>query len=132
MITLSLKEVLFKRPFYQAPVLLLSPRYDFNEGTLRTINSEYNAITSWVEVGLFKKRTVFFIPYSKSDCRPLAIKKHFKCRRKVDNTGNLEYNCKRVFDRILLPRRELKIRRAAKIFDKLGGAFGYVVKHLNV
>ncbi|XP_078374513.1 uncharacterized protein LOC144658064 [Oculina patagonica] len=41
--------VSFKQPFYQAPVLLLSPRHKWNKGQEGKINPENNAITSWVE-----------------------------------------------------------------------------------
>ena len=51
--TLSLKDISFKRPFYQAPVLLLSPEHKWNKGKSGKINPENNAITSWVEVSIF-------------------------------------------------------------------------------
>ena len=49
-VTLYLQDVSFKRPFYQAPVLLLSPSHKWNKGNALSINPDNNAITSWVEV----------------------------------------------------------------------------------
>ena len=73
MLIFSLKEVLFKRPFYQVPVLLLSPRQDHYEGKLGTVNPEYNAITTWVEVSLFKQRKICLF--------------HVNCWRALDETA---------------------------------------------
>ncbi|CAH3038596.1 unnamed protein product, partial [Porites lobata] len=43
------ENVAFKQPFYQAPVLLLSPSHKFNRDNLQSVDPANNAITSWVE-----------------------------------------------------------------------------------
>ncbi|KAJ7393390.1 hypothetical protein OS493_006362 [Desmophyllum pertusum] len=43
------EDVTFKRPFYLAPVVLLSPRHKWKKGLLTSIDPNHNAITSWLE-----------------------------------------------------------------------------------